>query len=200
MSVSILPALGLRMNWPYFCEESTWHRIDQLVPRGLEVAALWISNAGRKVAMWNQRLARCSGVDPIVWDYHVVTLYRQDSSHPWLVEDPSSDLPLACSAQQWLEASFAWSAHLPREFHPRFRWIEGADYLREFCSNRRHMLDDSGRFTRPPPPWPPIGREGGSMIEPYSSDSRDCAGELYDLPGLLDRLLNPAQGPAMPCP
>lgn len=188
MSSPVLPALGLRMFWPYFCEESTWHRVDQLVPQNLQAVALWISNEQRRVAMWNQKLGNVRPGEPIVWDYHVVTLYRHGSDEPWLIEDPSSDLPLPCPAEMWLQCSFAWSAHLPAEFHPRFRWIDGQDYLDEFRSNRRHMLDDRGQFSRPPPPWPPIGRAGGSMIDVYSSDATDCAGRLMNLPELLEAL------------
>lgn len=188
MSHPILPAQGLRMAWPYFCEETTWHRIDQLVPRGITSAALWISNDKRNVAMWNQKLGRVRQGEPVVWDYHVVTLYRHGDQEPWLIEDPSSELPLPCPAEMWLQCSFAWSAHLPATFHPRFRWIPGEDYLREFCSNRRHMLDDRGQFSRPPPPWPPIGAPGGSMIDPYSSDSSECAGRVLGLPELLEAI------------
>lgn len=138
--------------------------------------------------MWNQKTGRVRQSEPVVWDYHVVTLYRHQANEPWLIEDQSSQLPLPCQADMWLQCSFAYSAHLPEQFHPRFRWIGGKDYLEEFCSNRRHMLDDCGKFSKPPPPWPPIGASRGSMIDRYSDDGQDCAGRLFDLPTLLDEL------------
>ena len=65
-----------------------------------------------------------------------------------------SGLPLPCSADTYLNASFPLE-QMNLAFHPLFRLIDASTFLTTFSSDRRHMRTDDDWLCAPPP-WPCI--------------------------------------------
>lgn len=161
---------------PFFCEENVWQllRSTELpAPR----AAMFVSNAARTVAMWGQRAAVR---DPIVWDYHVVVLLPE---HGFVVDLDDRVQP-AFSVREWL--AHAFRAEAAPEFQPRFRVVDGAEFLAVFSSDRSHMLDARGAPQRPFPPWPaPYDAARGMNLLRFVDVDDPIAGMVVDAAGLL---------------
>lgn len=182
----------------FFCEENVWQLCcnTALQPRAW---ALIITNTSRTVAMWNQR---ATTIDPIVWDYHVVTVVA-DAVTPALIIDETIVgeivvLDQDCRAgtvlplQRWLMASFR--AGLYDDVRPRFRLVPAADFSTSFSSDRRHMLDHEGRPLKPLPPWPAPNAERGSSLarildldDASVGNDNHLQGEVLDIEGLARR-------------
>jgi protein N-terminal glutamine amidohydrolase len=147
---------------PYYCEENVWHLAGESALAGLEPAALFISNAERSVALWEQRAGRpADGL--VIWDYHVVLLARAEPGD-WKVWDLDTRLGLPVTVDEWLGRTFRPLPAGLTGYAPRFRIVEGEAYRAEFSSDRAHMRSDDGAWTQPPPPWPPIERPGTSSF------------------------------------
>jgi len=175
-------------DWPYFCEENAWHRCAGALGQLDDASVLFISNAARSVAVWQQKSS--PGPDePILWDYHVIFLAREQGIYrAW---DPDCVLGCPVVAAHYLTASFpalpeAWQAHAPR-----FRWLPAALYLHEFRSDRRHMRGSGGEWLKPPPPGPCIGE--GSNLMRFGDTQGEFLGEVLELPALRERLEAPAK-------
>jgi hypothetical protein len=182
----------------FFCEENVWRLCcdTALQPRAW---ALIITNTRRTVAMWSQR---ATNIDPIVWDYHVVTVVAVAVTAA-LINDATSVgdvvvLDQDCRAgtvlplQRWLMTSFR--AGLSVDVSPRFRMVPAADYATSFASDRRHMLDHEGAPLQPLPPWPAPNAERGSSLarildldDASVGNADHLQGEVLDLEGLARR-------------
>ena len=108
---------------------------------------LLISSPAKSVLMLRQQAGQASALQHVVWDYHVLLLT------PELVYDLDTTLPFPSATAAYFAASF-----MPcrPELSPCFRLLSLAEYTAHFSSDRRHMLDSSGQYQAPPPPWPPI--------------------------------------------
>ena len=166
----------------YYCEENVFHLARDPLVAGRPREVVFISNADRTCAVWHQRAAvRPSW--PILWDYHVVLL----CAAPWEVWDPDTTLGMPVPAVDYLRRSFR--AGLPDELTPRFRVVEAELFAGAFASDRSHMLTRSGRYRKPPPPWPPILPPGAAPNLMRFVDMADpFLGEVLDLPGLLSHI------------
>jgi hypothetical protein len=164
---------------PYFCEENVWQllQVDDLPqPR----AALFISNAARAVAMWGQRAAP---EGPVIWDYHVVLLLPTQR----VVVDLDDCDALVWPVGDWL--AHAFRPQTRRDEQPRFRVVDGAEFLATFSSDRSHMCDARGRPHAPFPAWPaPYAPERGMNLMRFVDVDDPIAGTVVDAMGLL-RLL-----------
>jgi protein N-terminal glutamine amidohydrolase len=164
---------------PYYCEENIYHlaRDPLVADRPREV--VFISNERRACATWHQRAVARPGW-PILWDYHVVLL----CAAPWEVWDLDTTLGLPVPAATYLRHTFR--PGVPEDVEPRFRVVGAADFARTFASDRAHMRTRSGRFRKPPPPWPAILPPG---VEPnlmrFVDMTEPFVGEVLDLRGLL---------------
>lgn len=169
--------------WPFYCEENIWHLCDhpELAPRDPWV--LFISNPHRSVALWNQRSAPGSE-EPVIWDYHVILLCKNSSG--WEAWDLDSRLPAPFSAELYLARTFPGLASWNRAFEPRFRLLRATEYRATLATDRRHMLDPTGKPSQTPPPWPIIGR--GHNLMQFVSTTEPFHGEVFDLDGLRHRL------------
>lgn len=182
----------------YFCEENIWHLCADPGVREAERHALIITNPGRRVAVWGQRLAKDPSL-PIAWDYHVVLLYRLPE-RGWKVWDLDGLREGPRPARSWLDDSFRGQGVIPDAFLPRFRLVASADYRRHLCSDRRHMRAADGTELQPHPPWPPIAGEpvdGAAADEGVHNldrflDTEDLSfvGEVFDLDQLRAWLAN----------
>lgn len=161
----------------YYCEENAWQLAQQLGDRG---EVLVITNDGKRVAVWCQKLAH-TPEQPVVWDYHVVNLERVQGGR--VVHDLDSVLPCPVPLDRWIEQSFRGA---PPPFAPRFVLIDGPEFARRFASDRSHMRGPEGGWLAPPPPWPaPLPdaeRTAGlqALLEPAPP-----IGQVLELAGLL---------------
>jgi len=176
-----------RRYQPYYCEENIYHLCHDADLAGREPAALFIGGGANGCLMWHQRSAPARG-EPIVWDYHVVLLTRD----PWQIWDLDTTLAMPVAAASYLLRSFRPHLAIPAELAPRFRLVGRAELADTFASDRSHMHRPGAGWTEPPPPWPPIGREGlGNSLARYLDPDDPIAGERLDLPTLLARVQAP---------
>jgi hypothetical protein len=141
---------------PYYCEENAWHLCLDPRLEGATIEVALITNATRSVALWNQRAAASIGA-PVVWDYHVMLFAQRDDA--WSAWDLDTTLDFPEPAERWLDATFHRCAPI---LQPHFQLLAADDYRTRFASDRRHMRDELGEWTKPPPPWPTIG-EGHTL-------------------------------------
>jgi len=118
---------------------------------------------------------------PVIWDYHVILLRRNDA---WEIWDPDSTLGCPVAAAEYIRHSFRPAA--PAAFQPRFRVVAAETYVDRFASDRRHMRA-GGRWLAEPPPWPPIGV--GWNLGRFIDMTRPFVGEVLDLTQLSARFV-----------
>lgn len=161
---------------PFFCEENVLQLLHcPDLPERRSV--VFVSNAARTVAMWGQRAAVR---DPIVWDYHVVLLLPEQG----LVVDLDDRDQVAWPVREWL--AHAFRGDVEAEFRPRFRVVDGVEFLAVFSSDRSHMLDARGRPVRPFPDWPaPFDPARGMNLLRFVDLDDAIAGVVVDAAGLL---------------
>jgi len=159
---------------PYFCEENIWHLCtDDRVTRNREPIpvedrrVVFISSARGRVAMRKQR---AGGLQPVLWDYHVVLLA---GGKVW---DLDTTLGFPVDLAAWVKDSFV---PLRSDFAPRFRVVDASTYLRTFGSDRSHMIGPDGAPLKPFPPWPRIGV--GMNLPSFADIETPFLGELLDL-------------------
>ncbi len=159
---------------PYYCEENLWHlAVDPRVGKGTRHVLL-ISNAERRVALWQQRAGAEEHGGLVVWDYHVVLVCEG------VVWDLDTTLGAPVPLASYLPETFRGS---PPRFAPMFRVMEADVYRKAFASDRRHMRADDGTFQKPPPSWPLIG--DGHTLDVLLDFERGEPGVVVDLPGLV---------------
>jgi hypothetical protein len=161
---------------PFWCEENVWHLVVRDDLGEGDRSVVFVSNAGRQVALWEQKASR----EPdglVVWDYHVVLRVGG------MLWDLDTRLPCPLPARAWVDATFRPVAP---EYAPRFRVIEAAVFRDAFASDRRHMKDEHGQWRAPPPPWPAIG--DGHTLPEFIDVARPFLGDVVDLEGLRARL------------
>lgn len=187
-SVSHLPRLdpawlAARPSTPLFCEENVWQVCRALLADDdgdRRVWAVFVTNATRTVAMWAQQAAV---VDPIVWDYHVVTVVEGADGPVVLDVDcrAGTVLPL----RGWLQASFR--AGLRSDVEPRFRIIPARVYVDVLASDRSHMRDDDGQPLQPFPPWQAPNAERPGTLQRLIDLDDHLAGDVFDAKRLARR-------------
>lgn len=161
---------------PFWCEENVWQlaRRDDLGSGRRRV--VFVSNSAQQVALFEQKASR-EDDGLVVWDYHVVLLVGV------MAWDLDSRLPCPVAATRWLDATFR---PVPEPHAPRFRVIEGDEFVREFASDRRHMRAPDGTWRAEPPPWPAIGN--GHALPRFIDVEAAFIGELHDLSSLRSAL------------
>jgi hypothetical protein len=164
----------------FYCEENAYLRVAGPVRPGGD-HALFITNARRQVAVFEQRLAPPG--EPVVWDYHVIAIDRAAQT----VVDPDSRLELPCGLERYLGATFPPLPPPLEPYSPRFRLVASAALVATFASDRRHMRDERGAYRAPPPAWPPIGM--GHTLDRYLDLDDPIAGDVLTLDGLHRALL-----------
>lgn len=166
---------------PFYCEENIWRLCaDGWVSPGRSEVWL-VTNRERFCPVWRQRLAP-SPEQPVVWDYHVVCLTRDDGLRLWDLDsvDPLADASTAVMAQ------FGPGLGLPERWRPWFRVMSAETWIERLSSDRRHMKDAHGNFIHPPPPWSPPGE--GSNLDQLLDLSRPAPGHWLSLTQILHRI------------
>ena len=173
-----------------YCEEN----VHQLC-RSLQLAgpdhlsrawAVFISNYGRCVPLSRQRAGAGQDGD-VVWDYHVILLYRGEGGD--LVYDLDSTLPFPAPAPLYCSATFGSEQGLPPQFHRRFRALPAALFLTSFSSDRRHMRTEDGAWSKEPPSWPCIRGAGGEEhnLDTFIDMGEGGLGEVHGLASFVER-------------
>jgi protein N-terminal glutamine amidohydrolase len=165
--------------WPYYCEENAWHRCRAATGSAW---ALFISNATKTVAM----CAQGSGTGPLhmlVWDYHVLAIHAHpDGARAIDLDHVHGETTLL---RDYLAHSFDPLDDVRIDYQARFKLVLGADYVRDFASDRRHMRAADGGWLQAPPPWPPIGT--GFNLTAYANMESHTNGPVFDRQGLQDQ-------------
>jgi protein N-terminal glutamine amidohydrolase len=163
----------------YYCEENVWRLLAR---REFITASSWavlVSSKSRSVVLLRQRAGR-PGDGLVHWDYHVFAVLA-DASLGKLAFDMDSTLPFPCPLSRYLEETFP--RDVQRAYEPRFRLVEGAQYVAELSSDRSHMRKPDGGWIAPPPPWPAPGEGKGrrnNLLE-WANPGRRSPGALCDL-------------------
>merc|ERR1719195_1562579 len=144
-----------------YCEENVYKICQSLAAtEGGELGKAWavfVSNKKRVVPLWRQKAGR-DEEKLVIWDYHVILIYRPDTDKT-LVYDLDSELPFPTYFHKYVTETFRTDAILNPEYHRIFRVVPASTFLTHFSSDRRHMRKSDGSWLKPPPPYPCIQGE-----------------------------------------
>lgn len=146
---------------PYYCEENIWHLCQAVAAPASK--CVFISNPLRQCFFWQQRACPDENM-PMCWDYHVVLLARDAE---WKIWDLDTRLPLPMNASDYLSGTFAYVGRGEPDYDPKFRLVDAEDFVRQFSSDRSHMLDADGRWMQPPPDWQCIGESRENNLQKF---------------------------------
>lgn len=136
-----------------FCEENIWHLADSLIKQGVKDSVLhivFIGNKKQQVAIFNQKSENDN--HPIIWDYHVVLL-RKTTHDYYVIYDFDTTTEFETIAEQYLSLSFPKEKNITPPYQAQFRLIKARTFLKEFSSDRSHMLGiiDADQFPNDKP-------------------------------------------------
>ena len=172
---------------PFYCEENAWHLCQHPRLSAYERRVVFISNTSRCCPFWFQRASPKLG-DPIFWDYHVLVIAQHNPTQPWRVWDLDTLLTLPLALPTYLNNTFGPPSLVPPNFHPLFRVLTPEVFLNHFSSDRSHMRTDDAAWREPPPSWPPLVDEQGTMNLMRFVDMEDAfVGQVMDRQTLLER-------------
>jgi len=153
---------------PFWCEENIWRlTTDACVGVG-ERWVLFLTGSSGHVACWGQ-CAASSADAPVLWDYHVVLVVRQET---WAVWDLDCRQGCPLPAATWFAATFPCPDSVRPVFQPRCLLISADEYRTQFTSDRTHMRNPDGGWQQPPPPWPAPQQAHGTTLATYVTRAR----------------------------
>jgi hypothetical protein len=163
---------------PFYCEENIWQlaRLRHGAAGIAQQAVVLVTNPARTVACWHQRASRAPDA-PVVWDYHVV-LVERDENGTTVIHDLDSTVGTPLPAAAWIAATFPQCDHVRPTYRPGFRLVAATTWLRDFATDRSHMHDAAGHWFQPPPPWDPPGAPRHNLFDWL------VAGETATAPGI----------------
>lgn len=137
---------------PLFCEENIWQLARALVTEGVVVEAMRVlifTNHHKQVLLLNQQRSGDTGY--VVWDYHVVLRVTEGEDR---IYDFDTQLPFPCASYDYLADTFPPQTDLPEQLRCEIREVPAQSYLRDFYSDRHHMVGAVPEEAFPP--WPTI--------------------------------------------
>jgi len=166
-----------------YCEENVYKICQTMADTNPEELikcwVVFVSNKKRVVPLWRQK----AGKDEeklVIWDYHVVLLYRPDDRT--LVYDLDSELPFPTYFHKYVTETFRTDAILNPEYHRLFRIVPAQSFLQNFASDRRHMRKEDGSWLKPPPNYPPISTSVSTHnLDEFISMEPGESGEVLSL-------------------
>ncbi len=135
---------------PFYCEEKFWYLYNNPDFADFEKLVVIISNVQKKCVFYSQKLSSQNNHIPIIWNYHVILLVKWTS---WLVYDFDTILPFPIITVEYTNKTSKNINSFMQQ--PKFRLISATDYIKEFSSDRSHMLQ-IGKWIHQPPIWNPI--------------------------------------------
>jgi protein N-terminal glutamine amidohydrolase len=170
------------LHQPFYCEENVFHLCQHPFWGERSRHAVFVTGPLGGCFMWHQK-ARNHPNAPIFWDYHVFVV----AEDPWEVWDLDSTLGCPVSALKYFIHSFRKG--LPPAVSPIFRFVSPNDLATHFRSDRSHMKDETGDYTRPPPPWPEVSAKGlGSNLMRFVDMKDPFIGRVMSLSEVLLRV------------
>lgn len=162
-----------------YCEENIWHLCQH--HEFAQSQVIVIAAQAECFPMLYQRAAR-SAQEPLLWDYHVVLLWQNNSLNYLL--DFDTRLGFCTPLEEYMQQSFLADKLLYPEYIPLFRLISAQEYVRYLKSDRRHMQTPEG-WLAPPPPWPPIS-ENESNLHQFTNTADHSYGKVLSAATLLE--------------
>ena len=153
-----------------YCEENIWFLAQRREFTSNIKTVLFISNFDQQCQFYNQQAGRLGS---IIWDYHVVLIVED-----W-VWDLDTCLPLPVPRLEYLEKTFSETTE--ERLFPLFKCVPAEVYIREFASDRSHMLEDNQEFIHPPPPWPCIRGNKLPNLPQFINMKDETLGPVYSL-------------------
>ncbi len=165
---------------PNYCEENIWQLCKHPALQLMERYVLIISNKAKNCPIYHQK----SGKDgePVWWDYHVVLLAK-DGRESWIY-DFDSTLEFPVKTYDYLKLGFP-AEKVNVEDLPLFKVIPSKTFVKEFHSDRSHMVADDGSWIFQPPKWPRILSETRMDIK----DLKDFANSRQEICTLYEMFL-----------
>lgn len=177
-----------------YCEENVyklceWVRASAPPAELDKCYAVFVSNKKRVVPLWRQKAGR-EEERLVIWDYHVVFIYRPDDRT--LVYDLDSELPFPTYFHKYVTETFRTDAILNTEYHRYFRVIPANTFLTTFASDRRHMRKEDGSWLKPPPTYPCIATPTcqHNLDEFISMEPSSGVGEVFNLTDFVRKFHN----------
>ncbi|XP_014663010.1 PREDICTED: protein N-terminal glutamine amidohydrolase-like [Priapulus caudatus] len=181
--ISFLPEKSSCVYTQCYCEENVWkmcecvklHQPDQLD----RCHAVFISNTNKTVPLWMQ-VAASNPTKPVVWDYHVIFVYKDCVG--CLVYDLDTVLPFPYTFRKYASQTFRSDLILLPDYHRLFRVVPARVYLEQFASDRSHMLA-SGEYQMEPPDYPCIQTTecSNNLADFISMKEDEGCGEVMNL-------------------
>jgi len=170
---------------PYYCEENIWNLCQAPELSSFQRYVVFVSNPSKCCALWFQKASR-TREEPVVWDYHVILLCKQEH---WMIWDLDTTLHFPIPLSNYLEATFWGTPMIPEVYSPWFRVIEADIFLKTFSSDRSHMLNEKGEFIQEPPKWPLCQAQPNEMnlmqfVQMQHLGRDTFVGEVFALPSL----------------
>jgi len=170
-----------------YCEENVYKICQSMSDSDSDseltkCSVVFVSNKKRVVPLWRQKAGR-DEEKLVIWDYHVILIYRPDDRT--LVYDLDSELPFPTYFHKYVTETFRTDAILNPEYHRQFRVVPAKLFLHNFASDRRHMRKEDGSWLKPPPNYPPITSSQSSSphnLEEYiSMEAETGLGDVLSL-------------------
>ena len=169
---------------PRYCEENIWQLAREDCFHGQETIVALISGHGPYRKLWFQSSAEYPGA-PVLWDYHVILLSRQDG---WQVWDLDTTLCLPESASSYFSKTFLPANVDAEHSDVILRLMAAQDYVDNLSSDRSHMRLPSGDWAAPPPEWPMIANGEKSILLNWLDVSFENPGQLLTLAEFMGNL------------
>jgi hypothetical protein len=190
-ALPLLPKCSDLLYASCFCEENIYHLAKLLLENDPQstIYVVIISNPDGRVPLWHNK-TRISPENPdglVIWDYHVILVHRPLPGCLYNVYDFDSDVPWPCSLAEYAQQVLGIDELLPPSLQRLYRLISGLAYVRDFSSDRSHMLAEDGiSYRMPVPAWPCIGHGTSSLPALFQMEtSRIGNGDIDRMEGLL---------------
>lgn len=159
----------------FYCEENVWQlcrTINNKWKSLIETSyCVFVTNDQKKNVLYYQKLSK-SKFQPVIWDYHVVFLMLIDNEY--FIFDKDSLLSFPCPAKEYFISTFTENPIENQTCESVFRLVEARDFLKNFASDRSHMMV-GGQFLKDPPNYCPIKTENDShILDKYLSTNTDA--------------------------
>jgi len=154
-----------------YCEENVWKLIEHVVDKNVpsdELFAVFISNENKTVPIWYQKSS--TNIEyPVIWDYHVIMLHKSIEYNQTFIYDLDSNLDFPETFPNYYYKALPVLENIKKEFLREYRVIPAAYFLKNFASDRSHMLDhESGEYMEKIPDYPCIEcKASKNNIEEY---------------------------------
>ena len=123
--------------------------------------AVFITNPVKTTYICYQKSGKPNKLGLVIWDYHVIFLQKLENNAVF-VYDLDSSLPFPCEFNEYFQKALGFQ--MKGKPNTYFRVCESRVFLKEFSSDRSHMMKN-GEYLSKPPYWECIGK--GNNLPKY---------------------------------